>query len=1228
MYITNGKIDHLPGIEYTLTRQEQDEEYEVTVARLRNKFLKQIIKPTAIPTATPIATPIATLTATPTATPIATSTATPTATPIATPVKESKDNYAIKSTSLNQSKKRSTIKLLNSPTNIEKRLKKSLKTSKKVDSVTPFHRTRHKETLTKAILNRIDTTDEPVYNIAQIVERIDNELFKVLKDNYSSYNKKFRSIQFNVNDKSNNSFYKFLIDGSIKANELPKMKTCDMASEKKKDERKLQEKNDINAIVMAVEQNNDEIKKRGLFLKKTHKGEVEIGGNDVGAFIENTPLTPLVNILPQLLEASKKFNQTTLEESLLVESPIIESNIQDIAEKSPNNEKTSLNIENKKEKSSSSTEKEKKSSTTQNQKEKNLSTTEIPNDKKTCNTESKITKMTSNTELIKDSSSNEKTNQLKPSTIQNIKKKNSSNNPKEKNPPKLEIIKENNPPTAENKKEIKTSNTQNQKERYSPSTEIQKGSSNTESKIVKKTSNTEIPKKNNSSTTEKNSEKTSINIENKNDKKPSTTETPKEKNTSTTEIQKEKNTSTTEIPKEKNTSTTEIQKEKNTSTTEIQKEKNTSTTEISMEKNTSNPEIIKEKDPSTTQNQNEKKSSLNTENKTSNIENQKSPTENTENKVEDPNKKKSSNTDNNDQIEKSSFNTEKNSSNVESIKEMIKIQDSKGSPNTTSLKSSIDDNNKRSLISSLSLITNKQTSHFNCCIKLMNSTEILMTASTLKSTIINQSVNEEKVVKHRGDGYPIFKIINRFNKGDFWKKRLKMTHKLVILKFEPTDANNIEFNKYFDQSLKFSQAAIPNYLKKYISKIFLAPIKKKEKEESSWFKDYLDIDLTRKVDIILGIFIFKTYTKVNEKMPMTPVESPFTTPNESHEMQTESSNTKQLADIENSPQTPTTLNDDVKVNKKKVSFMPVIVSAASKCILKCNLDNNKPSLDDETVDEVMTNLGAETNKIVSPPPLDVEITAFNKVSEHLDKEIDESKESNKETDSSPLDTEYIDLNSVSMSIDEEINEIDTISEPLDEISAISFHLDEQTNDDLFSVSKDEEIVKINSTSICLEDASTPLQVEAIELNLASTPLKRKPKTKCIHPAKKVKHNLKSIKSEPKVERLLLTINNDKENIDHQNNDDRQVSIVPIKNTFVKRLKPIRNRHFNTKNNNFLKHQIKRPKPINNNQLLTPFFESKKGSIECLNVKHTVQPQRLAITTQYSDGWERTMYKYK
>ena len=147
-------------------------------------------------------------------------------------------------------------------------------------------RSSSKTKLTNALINKKDSdlnsNDLNITNeqIKELVDKIDEELNKAFPNNLAGkYKQKFITIITNVIDQKNHTFYRKILNGTIKPCELAKMESKNMASDDVIEQRKRQDKEEAISYQKFFEKAREEAPR--YLLKTTSRGDVvEIESRD------------------------------------------------------------------------------------------------------------------------------------------------------------------------------------------------------------------------------------------------------------------------------------------------------------------------------------------------------------------------------------------------------------------------------------------------------------------------------------------------------------------------------------------------------------------------------------------------------------------------------------------------------------------------------------------------------------------------------------------------------------------------------------------------------------------------------------------------------------------------------------------------------------------------------------------------------------------------------------
>ncbi|XP_076083410.1 uncharacterized protein LOC143054323 isoform X4 [Mytilus galloprovincialis] len=147
-----------------------------------------------------------------------------------------------------------------------------------------------RKSLRDALATRAEKADDVMLSLSEIKSLsldIENELFSFFKETGHKYKNKYRSLIFNIKDIKNKGLFRKILNGELKPNKLIRMTPDELASRELAKWREFETKHELDMIV----QQEEELLKEGEhFVKKTHKGEIEI---DVVNATEDEDLTVL-----------------------------------------------------------------------------------------------------------------------------------------------------------------------------------------------------------------------------------------------------------------------------------------------------------------------------------------------------------------------------------------------------------------------------------------------------------------------------------------------------------------------------------------------------------------------------------------------------------------------------------------------------------------------------------------------------------------------------------------------------------------------------------------------------------------------------------------------------------------------------------------------------------------------------------------------------------------------
>ncbi|XP_055929009.1 uncharacterized protein LOC129960026 [Argiope bruennichi] len=182
--------------------------------------------------------------------------------------------------------------------NSQKKETESNSNSEKTDatnqSAKPTVRLNVRKTLKNILLERVKKSDDlemAEEDVQKIAVKIEEELNSLFKDNSFKYRAKYRSLMFNIKDPRNQGLFRKILKGNIPPDKLVRMTPEELASLElaKWREQENQHLLDMIKRVQLEQQKNGSV----LFLKKTHKGEVEIE-DDLTSILEQDLPKPVV----------------------------------------------------------------------------------------------------------------------------------------------------------------------------------------------------------------------------------------------------------------------------------------------------------------------------------------------------------------------------------------------------------------------------------------------------------------------------------------------------------------------------------------------------------------------------------------------------------------------------------------------------------------------------------------------------------------------------------------------------------------------------------------------------------------------------------------------------------------------------------------------------------------------------------------------------------------------
>ncbi|XP_046865077.1 death-inducer obliterator 1-like isoform X2 [Xenia sp. Carnegie-2017] len=113
--------------------------------------------------------------------------------------------------------------------------------------------------------------------IVKLVRKIEEDMFKAFKDTSHRYKAKYRTLMFNLKDPRNKVLYKRVLNGDIPSEKLISMTSDELATKELAQWREQETKHMIDMIKKEFEGENTN---KSRLLKKTHKGEVDIDGDE------------------------------------------------------------------------------------------------------------------------------------------------------------------------------------------------------------------------------------------------------------------------------------------------------------------------------------------------------------------------------------------------------------------------------------------------------------------------------------------------------------------------------------------------------------------------------------------------------------------------------------------------------------------------------------------------------------------------------------------------------------------------------------------------------------------------------------------------------------------------------------------------------------------------------------------------------------------------------------
>ncbi|GFY55157.1 PHD finger protein 3 [Trichonephila inaurata madagascariensis] len=168
-----------------------------------------------------------------------------------------------------------------------------------------------RKTLKNILMDRCKNADDIEMleeDVQKIAVKIEEELNSLFKDNSFKYRAKYRSLMFNIKDPRNQGLFRKILKGNIPPDRLVRMSPEELASLELARWRE-QENQHLLDMIKRV-QLEQQKSGNGLFLKKTHKGEVEIE-DDLTSVIEDIPKTQPKDILEDLEQREEEVEDST-----------------------------------------------------------------------------------------------------------------------------------------------------------------------------------------------------------------------------------------------------------------------------------------------------------------------------------------------------------------------------------------------------------------------------------------------------------------------------------------------------------------------------------------------------------------------------------------------------------------------------------------------------------------------------------------------------------------------------------------------------------------------------------------------------------------------------------------------------------------------------------------------------------------------------------------------------
>ncbi|XP_041466092.1 death-inducer obliterator 1-like isoform X2 [Lytechinus variegatus] len=172
----------------------------------------------------------------------------------------------------------------------EERLRLQAENSKLAEQTSESVRVNVKRTLLDVLLTRVkkapDVKNVTADDVKKVSKQVEFELYKLYNDTGAKYKAKYRTLIFNIKDMKNKGLFRHILKGEISPRNLVRMSSDQLAS---KELMKWREQEAKHELEMIVQTEQDKKSMPMTIVKKTHKGEVELGEEDnLGELVPHT----------------------------------------------------------------------------------------------------------------------------------------------------------------------------------------------------------------------------------------------------------------------------------------------------------------------------------------------------------------------------------------------------------------------------------------------------------------------------------------------------------------------------------------------------------------------------------------------------------------------------------------------------------------------------------------------------------------------------------------------------------------------------------------------------------------------------------------------------------------------------------------------------------------------------------------------------------------------------